>query len=343
MTMSGPQAPDTRRVLRDALLEIQRLRARVENAPSSAEPIAVIGMACRFPGGADDVDAYWRLLCAGFDGVREVPDERYPVDALFDARPETPGRMYTRRAGLLHGDVSLFDPEFFNIAPREAAGMDPQQRLLLEVSWEALEQSGLSAASLANTATGVFIGLSTNDYSLLGSRADLSHIDSYSGTGNAASIASGRISYVLGLQGPNLTVDTACSSSLVAVHLACQSLRARESVVALAGGVNLILAPQPTIYFCKLRALSADGRCKTFDASADGYVRGEGCGVVVLKRLSAALASGDNVLAVIRGSAVNQDGRSNGLTAPNQDAQVKLLGAALAAAGIAPREVGYLE
>ena len=341
MTTSGQ---DHSALLRDALREIRSLRERVARAESaSTEPIAIVGMGCRFPGGANDPEGYWRLLRAGIDAVREVPGNRWDVQEYYDQDPEAPGKMYTRRGGFLDVDVAAFAPEFFNISPREAAMMDPQQRLLLEICWEALENAGQSPQQLAGSPTGVFLGMSTHDYSLIASRPDLSHIDSYSGTGNTASIAAGRISYLLGVHGPSFTLDTACSSSLVGIHLACRSLASRECDLALAGGVNLILSPEPTVYFCKLRALSADGRCKTFDASADGYVRGEGCGVVVLKRLSDAIAARDNVLAVVRGSAVNQDGRSNGLTAPNQAAQVALIREALARARVAPGRVGYVE
>jgi acyl transferase domain-containing protein len=230
----------------------------------------------------------------------------------------------------------------FGISPREAASMDPQQRLLLEVTWEALERAGQAPDGLAGSDTGVFVGISTNDYSQLHLVApELSSlIDAYAGTGTTFSVAAGRLSYVFGLQGPCLAVDTACSSSLVAVHLACQSLRAGECQMALAGGVNVMLSPLPTINFCRARILAPDGRCKTFDATADGYGRGEGCGMVVLKRLRDAVAAGDPVLAVVRGSAVAQDGRSSGLTAPNGRAQEAVIRQALAAAGVAPAAVG---
>ncbi len=326
-------------------LDLKRAPAVVKPtapAPSAHEPIAIIGLACRLPG-APNADAYWDLLHAGRDAVTEVPPERWDVDAYYDANPDAPGKMYTRRAGFLT-DVDQFDAAFFGIAPREAVNMDPQQRLLLEVSWEALENAGLAPDRLAGSSTAVYVGISTSDYAQMQLKGSgLAGVNAYTGTGNAFSVAAGRVSYVFGLQGPNFPVDTACSSSLLAVHLACQSLRSGESTLALAAGVNLILTPEGLVYFCKLRALAPDGRCKTFDARADGYVRGEGCGVVVLKRLSDARRDGDRILAVVRGSAVNHDGRSNGLTAPNGAAQEAVLRAALADAGVEPRQVAYIE
>jgi amino acid adenylation domain-containing protein/thioester reductase-like protein len=303
------------------------------------EPIAIIGLSCRFPQ-APNPQAFWELLRNGVDAVTEVPSDRWDVDAFHSENPD-PGKVTTRFGAFLD-IVDLFDPAFFGISPREAARMDPQQRLLLEVSWEALENAFIPPQSLAGTRTGVFIGISSYDYSRL-QFDDPEMIDAYAGTGNAHSIAANRLSYFFDLRGPSMAVDTACSSSLVAVHLACQSLRSGESDVALAGGVNLILTPELTITFSQARMLSSDGHCKTFDAAADGYVRGEGCGVVILKRLSDALREGDNILALIRGSAVNQDGRSNGLTAPNGLAQQDVIRYALADAGVTPHQVGYVE
>ena len=251
--------------------------------------------------------------------------------------------MYTWEGGFLNG-VDQFDPHFFGISPREAARMDPQQRLLLESVWEALEDAGQPASRLEGTPTGVFVGISTNDFLQIGCRfSTAEHIEPYSGTGTAASIAAGRLSYVLGLQGPNFPVDTACSSALVALHLACQSLRRGESDVAVTSAVNLMLSPETTVYFCKVRALSPDGRCKTFDASANGYIRCEGLASVVLKRLSSAMAAGDRVLAVIRGTAVNHDGRTSGLTVPNRESQERLIRTALANAGVDPAAISYVE
>ena len=313
------------------------------SAEGGREPIAVVGMGCRFPGGADDPQSYWELLSRGVDAVGEIPRSRWDADAYYDPDPDAPGKMSTRWGGFLD-DVDRFDPQFFGISPREAVSMDPQQRLLLEVAWEALENAGAAPDRLSGSQTGVFVGICNNDYShLVDGPTRERRIEPYSGTGSAFSVASGRISYVLGLNGPNLPVDTACSSSLVAVHLACQSLLGGECRMALAGGVNLLLAPEAMIYFSKVRAMAADGRCKTFDASADGYVRGEGCGLVVLKRLADAVSDGDRVLAVIRGSAVNHDGRSNGLTAPSGRAQEAVIRQALSSAGIRPDQVGYVE
>ncbi|MFL6335055.1 MAG: beta-ketoacyl synthase N-terminal-like domain-containing protein [Pyrinomonadaceae bacterium] len=309
-------------------------------AAASDEPIAVIGVGCRLPG-ARNPDEFWQLLRDGVDAVSEVPAARWDAEAYYDPQPATPGKMNTRWGGFVEG-VEQFDPQFFGISPREAARTDPQQRLLMEVTWEALEHAALAPHRLAGTQAGVFIGISSNDYARLLLR-DLDSADVYDGTGNALSIAANRLSYLLDLRGPSVAVDTACSSSLVAVHMACQSLRAGESSLVLAGGVNLTLMPDVTVNLSQARMMSAGGRCKPFDASADGYVRGEGCGVVVLKRLSEAEADGDRVLAVIRGTAVNQDGRSNGLTAPNGPAQQAVIRAALRNAGVEPWQLGYIE
>jgi myxalamid-type polyketide synthase MxaB len=317
--------------------------APVTSAAKLDEPIAIIGMGCRFPGGAGDPESFWKLLKQGADCVSEVPADRWNVAEYYDPDPYAPGKMSTRWGGFI-SDVDRFDPQFFGIAPREAVSMDPQQRLFLEVSWQALENAGQRPDKLSGSQTGVFMGICSSDYGhMLQASGDPAQIDAYYGTGSAFSVAAGRVSYVLGLHGPNLPVDTACSSSLVAVHLAMQSLRSGECRMALAGGVNLLLAPESMIYFSKVQAMSPDGRCKTFDASANGYVRGEGCGVVVLKRLSDALADGDQVLAVLRGSAVNHDGKSNGLTAPNGSAQEVVIRQALHSAGITPADVQYVE
>lgn len=306
-------------------------------------PIAIVGMACRFPGG-DDIEAYWRLLREGGDAIREVPAaRRWDRARYFDPDPEVPGRTYVWQGGFLDG-VESFDAAFFGISPREAIRMDPQQRLVLECVWRALEDGGIAPSRLERTATGLYLGISTNDYLQIGCRlGDLSAIDPYSGTGTAASIAAGRISFCLGLQGPNFPVDTACSSALVALHQACQSLRAGESDTAITAAVNLMLSPETTVYFAKVRALAADGRCRTFDAAASGYVRSEGVAAVVLRRLEDAQRDRQRVLAVIRGSAINHDGRTNGLTVPNGESQERLIRRALANAGCEPRQIGYVE
>ncbi len=308
-----------------------------QTSRGQVDGIAIIGMGCRFPGNVDSPDSYWQLLANGMDGITEIPAGRWDIDAFYDPIPKTPDKMYSRFGGFLE-TVDQFDPHFFGISPRETNAMDPQQRLLLEVSWEALENAAQAPKRLKGSQTGVFIGLSSDDYAGL-----IPRHTGYSGLGTSRGIAAGRLAYILDLHGPAIQVDTTCSSSLQAVHLACQSLRLDECNLALAGGANLILSPKASIELSQLNALSPDGRCKTFDAGADGYGRGEGCGVVVLKRLSDAVSDGDNILAVIRGSAVNHDGQSNGLTAPNGMAQAALVRAALNQAGIESSQVQYVE
>ena len=335
---------DYKILMAKALAELKELRTRLhESERGRSEPLAVIGLGCRYPGGADSPEAYWQLLSSGGDGICEVPAERWDIDAYYDPDPQAPGKMYCRHGGFIR-DIDRFDGAFFGITPRELAGMDPQQRLLLEVAWEALEHAGQAPEALFKTSTGVFTGISSFDYAAAQlMTTDIRQISAYLGTGMALSAANGRLSYVLGLTGPSMAVDTACSSSLVAVHLACQSLRGGECDLALAGGVNVILLPELSVNFSRARMLAPDGRCKSFDAAADGYVRGEGCGVLVLKRLSDALAQGDRILALIRGSAVNQDGPSGGLTVPNGPSQEEVIRRALANAGVAAGEVGYIE
>ena len=326
------------------LQTIKEMRNRLEAVnKEKTEPIAIIGVGCRFPGNAKDPESFWHLLHEGIDAVGEVPPGRWDVDAYYDPKPDAPGKTYTKQGGYIQ-HVDQFDPLFFGISPREAVSLDPQQRLLLEVTWEALENAGIAPTLLRNSKTGVYVGICTDDYGQRGmSWENLSLMDTHSGTGNARSMAVGRLSHLLGLQGPNIQLDTACSSSLVTVHLACQSLRLKESNLAIAGGVNLILWPVGTIRRCRLKAVAPDGRCKTFDASADGYGEGEGCGMIVLKRLSDAIADGDRVLAVIRGSAVNHDGPSSGLTVPNKMAQKELIQQALQNARVEPSQVSYVE
>ncbi len=341
--MTAPS--DDRSPLKRALVAIDDLQARLAATEGHLrDPIAVIGIGCRLPGGAYDPDSLWELLRNGVDAVGEVPADRWDVDAVFDPDPEAPGKTYTRWGGFLRDPLDRFDPRLFGIAPREAVGMDPQQRLLLEVAWEALENAGQAPDRLAGTDTGVFLGLCSADYHRLSPFSrDLTRVDAYSASGIAHSVASGRISYVLGLCGPAVSVDTACSSSLVAVHLACQSLRTGECRMALAAGVHLMLGPDNTILFSKAKMMSPEGRCKAFGAGADGFVLGEGCGVVVLKRYADAFADGDRVLAVVRASAATQDGASGGLTVPSGAAQEAAIRTALKRAGLAPAEVGYVE
>lgn len=308
-----------------------------------AEPIAIIGLACRFPGAATSED-YWRILREGVDVTTEVPPDRWNINDFYDANPEAPGKMYSRWGGFLDS-IDLFDAAYFGISPREAVALDPQQRLLLEITVQALENAGQAPDPQTASDSGVFVGITNNNdfVSVKKTSSDLSRVNAHDSTGLATSAAAGRLSYALGFQGPSMAIDTACSSSLVAIHLACQSLRSKECRMAVAGGVNVIIAPEITISFCKTRMLSPTGKCKTFDSRADGYVRGEGCGMIVLKRLSDAVRDKDNILALILGSAVNQDGRSSSLTAPNGLAQQALVRQALNEAGIHPSEVEYIE
>ncbi|MCW2552476.1 MAG: ppsA 3 [Mycobacterium sp.] len=337
---------DRRAIITDALRKIDHLTARLEIAEEGqTEPIAVVGMACRLPGGVHTPTQYWELLTSGRSGVVRVPSSRWDADAYFSDDHSVPGTICTRDGGFLTSwEPAEFDAEFFGLSPREAAAMDPQQRLFLEVSWEALENTGLTPDAIRGTQTSVFVGMTTNDYSLtFANKLPREDIDPHIPFGNASNFAAGRLAYFLGVHGPAMVVDTACSSSLVAIHLACESLRRRESDQALAAGVNLILTPDNSIACSRWGMLSPDGRCKTFDADADGYVRSEGCGVVVLKRLSDAVKDGDRVLAVVRGSAVNQDGPSSGQTVPSGPAQQALMRQALAASRLEPSDIGYVE
>ncbi|MBD2601502.1 MULTISPECIES: hybrid non-ribosomal peptide synthetase/type I polyketide synthase [Microcystis] len=304
------------------------------------EPIAIIGLGCRFPG-ADNPEAFWQLMRNGVDAIADIPPERWDIERFYDPTPATAKKMYSRQGGFLK-NVDQFDPQFFRISPLEATYLDPQQRLLLEVTWEALENAAIVPETLAGSQSGVFIGISDVDYHRLAYQSP-TNLTAYVGTGNSTSIAANRLSYLFDLRGPSLAVDTACSSSLVAVHLACQSLQSQESNLCLVGGVNLILSPETTVVFSQARMIAPDSRCKTFDARADGYVRSEGCGVVVLKRLRDAIQDGDRILAVIEGSAVNQDGLSNGLTAPNGPAQQAVIRQALANAKVKPAQISYVE
>jgi acyl transferase domain-containing protein/acyl carrier protein len=331
--------------LKQALLALEEMDSKLNKIEhQQAEPIAIIGIGCRFPGGANDPDSFWQLLHNGVDAIQEVPSNRWDINSYYDPNPETIGKMYTRQGGFLDIEIDKFDAEFFGLAPREVVSMDPQQRLLLEVSWQALENAGQSPEKLTGSQTGIFVGINTSDYSQLYMKSrNASNLDAYFFLGNTSSVAAGRLSYILGFQGPSIAIDTACSSSLVTIHTACQSLRTGECHLALAGGVNLMLSPEAPIVLSRMRALAPDGRCKTFDAAADGYGRGEGCGMVVLKRLSDAVRDGDRILAQIRGSAVNHDGRSSGLTVPNGLVQQKLINAALANAKLEPNLVSYVE
>jgi phthiocerol/phenolphthiocerol synthesis type-I polyketide synthase B len=338
--------PDRRAIITEALHKIDELSARLEIAEKGdTEPIAVVGMGCRFPGGVNNPDEYWQLLQEGRSGIVRVPSERWDADAYYNEDHTLAGTICTREGGFLTTwQPDEFDADYFGIAPREAAAMDPQQRLVLEVASEALENAGITPRSIRGTRTGIYVGMTGYDYMLtISDNLGAEDYDAYVPFGNAANFAAGRLSYFLGVRGPALVVDTACSSSLVSVHLACQSLRRRESDTALAAGVNLMLKPETNIALSRWGMLSPDGQCKTFDAGADGYVRSEGCGVVVLKRLSDALHDGDRVLALVRGSAVNQDGASSGQTVPNGPAQQALLRDALAASRLQPSDIDYIE
>ncbi|MEM7417081.1 MAG: type I polyketide synthase [Gemmatimonadota bacterium] len=331
--------------LKRAVKAVRGLRRRVEELEGRAvEPIAIVGMACRFPGGATDPEKLWDVLRDGVDATREVPAERWNLEQYYDPDPEAHGKVYARRGGFLADPVDTFDAAFFGISPREAEVMDPVQRLLLELSWESLENAGIAPHSLEGSNTGVFVGVSGSEFETVQNRSlPVDDVSAYRGLGSAACVAGGRISYVLGFHGPNTAVDTACSSSLVATALAVQNLRAGSCDLALAGGGQLMFSPTTAIFLCRMRALSQHGKCRTFDASADGYVRAEGGGMFVLKRLSDAEADGDRIHAVIRGAAFNHDGRSSGLTVPNPSAQRSVIEDAVQNAGLDPHEVDYVE
>ncbi len=328
---------------RDALNTIKNMKQKIEALEKEKnEPIAIIGIGCRYPGDINDTDSFWNVLNNATDAVTEVPKSRWDAEALYDPNPAVLGKVVSR-SGCFVDNIDQFDADFFGISPREAVSLDPQQRLLLETSWKALEDAGIPPDSIINSKTGVFVGQSGQEYWTRAVAGGMEKLDGYVATGSSSSVASGRLSYTLGLKGPSLTLDTACSSSLVSIHMACQSLRSGESSMALVAGVTVMVSPVFWVEFSRLRGLASDGRCKTFSAEADGTGWAEGCGVVVLKKLSEAVRDNNHIWGVIRGTAVNQDGRSNGLTAPNGPAQEAVVHAALQQAGVKPADVDYVE
>lgn len=329
--------------LKKALLSVKKQQIKLQKLEGAQkEPIAIVGIGCRFPGSVDSPTSFWEKLTSGFDAIGEVPPNRWSTQNHFHETPQTPGKMYSRFGAFLDS-VDCFDPQFFRITPREALSMDPQQRILMEVAWEAIEDAGIDPTTLRGTRTGVFVGLTVVDYAQLLTEGDHSRMDTYFATGNVANMASGRLAYFFGFNGPSLSIDTACSSSLISTHQACQSLRTGDADMALAAGVNLILTPDNSIAISQAKMLAPDGRCKTFDASADGYSRGEGCGVVLLKRLSDAIEANDRIYATVLGSAIGQDGASSGLTVPHGPSQQSILKKSLENARLTPGEVGYIE
>ncbi len=302
--------------------------------------IAIVGASCRFPG-AEDLEEFWQLLASGTDAISEVDAQRWSTRFFYHPDRNEPGKSYTWAAGLISG-IDLFEPAFFGISPREAAQMDPQQRVLLELTWHAFEDAGIPTGKISGSNTGVYIGASTTDYSDL-RLGDPASSDSYFMTGNTLSVIANRISYIFDLRGPSLTIDTACSSSLVALHHACEAIRSKRVETAIVGGINLLLAPYPYLGFCRASMLSRRGRCFAFDERADGYVRGEGGGVVILRPLEDALADGDAIRAVILGTGVSSDGRTIGLSLPSEVAQASLLRSVYSQAGVAPDELAFFE
>lgn len=311
---------------------------------ASQEKIAVVGMGCRFPGGASSPEKYWDLLRNGRDAIVDVPEDRWDVKKYYDSDPEKPGKAYVKRGGFLHEPLNEFDAQFFGISSREASILDPQQRLLLEVTWEALEDAGQIVSNLHGSRIGIYIGGFTLDnQNQQFHPLNRNTIATHTATSSSMTMLSNRLSYTFDFCGPSISVDTACSSSLVALHLACQGLLNHESDLAVSGGVNVMLRPEYFITMCKGGFLSPDGLCKTFDASANGYVRGEGAGIVILKRLSDALCDGDSIHVLIVASGINQDGHTQGITLPSAQSQRELLQEVLEKAHLSPSQIQYIE
>ncbi|MBK7137869.1 MAG: polyketide synthase, partial [Bacteroidetes bacterium] len=330
--------------LKEALVAIKKLKGDLNvEREKSFEPIAIIGMAMRFPGDITNGKRYWEVLETGFDAITDIPNNRFNAKELYTENPDESGKITLKQGGFLN-DIDKFDGSFFDISYTELENLDPQQRLGLEVTYEALENAGLDVKKLVDSDTSVFAGITNIDYQSKSFRTgDFTSINHYSYSGQALCANSGRISYLLGLQGPSVTIDTACSSSLVATDMAVKSLRNNDSSLSIVTACNLILDPELTIYFSHLNALSKNSRCKSFSNEGNGFVRSEGCATIILKRLSDAQRDGDNVLAIIKGTAVNQDGKSNGFTAPSVSAQKKLLITALKNARLNPSQIDYIE
>lgn len=332
--------------LEKATKKIEQLKKELAKAElyGRPTPLAIVGIGCNFPGGSCSPEAFWENLVQGYDGISEVPPDRWNAERYFSADPEAPGKINTKKGGFLTSDVSMFDADFFGISDIEAHSMDPQHRLLLETIWQALENAAINPQSLRGSSSGIYIGTSTNDYGhIFAKKMPDDQFSAYFGTGNSPSVLTGRVAYLLGTNGPAIACDTSCSSSLVAVHLACKSLIEGETNLCIAGGVNLILSPQNSIFFTKTKLLAEDGHCKTFDARANGYSRGEGCGVVIIKRLNDALEAKDRILCLIKGSAVNQSSDSSGLIVPSPKAQEQVIRQALKNSTLTPSDIDVIE